>query len=295
MTETVLPGTLGLRISTRVSPDASWTWAPGVILAVLGAGAIYFVRWREARRAPSGALPSVWRLVSFGAGLLAVAAALISPLDRLSEQLLVMHMVQHVLLLDVVPILLLLGLTRVLLRPLTRRTAPLERRAGFLAHPVFAIVFYAGAMFLWHVPALYDSALRHEGVHVLEHLTFAAAGGLYWWHLLSPVRGRLRLGGLGPAVYMASTKLLVGALGIVLTFAPSALYAFYERAPRYWGLSATDDQSIAGLVMALEQSITMGIALAWLFARMLAESEREEARRERFGGVDSGQRTVDSG
>jgi cytochrome c oxidase assembly factor CtaG len=266
-----------------VSPDASWNLAPGVIVAILGAGAIYFVRWREARRAATGAPPSVWRLLSFGAGLLAVAAALISPLDRLSEQLLVMHMVQHVLLLDVVPILLLLGLTRVLLRPVTRRTAALERRAGFLAHPVFAIVFYAGAMFVWHIPALYDSALRHSGVHVLEHLTFSAAGGLYWWHLLSPVRGRLRLGGLGPAAYMASTKLLVGALGIVLTFAPNALYAFYEHAPRYWDLSATDDQSIAGLVMALEQSITMGIALAWLFARMLGESEREEARKEQYG------------
>lgn len=283
MTGLLFAGARGLRISTRVSPDASWTWAPGVILAILVAGAIYFVRWREARRGSSGAAPGPWRLVSFFAGLLAVAAALISPLDRLSEQLLVMHMVQHVLLLDIAPILLLLGLTRVLLRPVTRRTTALERRAGVLAHPAFAIVFYAGAMFLWHVPALYDAALRQEGVHVLEHLTFSAAGGLYWWHLLSPVRGRLRLGGLGPAAYMASTKLLVGALGIILTFAPNALYAFYSHSPRYWGLSATDDQSVAGLVMALEQSITMGIALAWLFARMLGESEREEARAERFG------------
>jgi cytochrome c oxidase assembly factor CtaG len=254
-------------------------------VAVLALGIAYVLRWRDARRAETAHPPGVRRLVAFLAALLAVVAALISPIDRLAEQLLVMHMVQHVLLLDVVPILLLLGLTRVLLRPLTRRLTALERRAGRLAHPVFAVVLYVGVMWLWHVPALYDGALRHEGVHVLEHLSFAFAGGLYWWHLLSPIRSRLRLGGLGPGVYMASTKLLVGLLGIVLTFAPGALYGFYEHGPRYWGLSPSDDQSVAGLVMALEQSIAMGIALAWLFARMLAESEREELRRERLEGV----------
>jgi cytochrome c oxidase assembly factor CtaG len=191
-------------------------------------------------------------------------------------------MVQHVLLLDIAPILILLGFTRVLMRPLTRRVAALERRAGPLAHPVFAVVLYVGVMWLWHVPALYDAALRHEGIHVLEHLAFGLAGALYWWHLISPIRGRLRLGGLGPATYMASTKLLVGLLGIALTFAPHALYDFYAHAPRHWGLTPTEDQSVAGLVMALEQSITMGIALAWLFARMLGESERAEQRAERF-------------
>ena len=65
-------------------------------------------------------------------------------------------------------------------------------------------------MWLWHVPALYDAALEHPVVHTLEHLTFAAAGLLYWWHLLSPIRSRLRLGGMGPVAYMAVTKVLVG-------------------------------------------------------------------------------------
>ena len=93
-------------------------------------------------------------------------------------------------------------------------------------------------MWIWHVPALYDAALEHSVVHVLEHLTFALAGGLYWWHLLSPIRARKRLGGMGPVVYMVSTKLLVGLLGVGLAFAPDAIYDFYERQPGYWGLSA---------------------------------------------------------
>ena len=81
---------------------------------------------------------------------------------------------------------------------------------------------------------------------------------------------------------MASTKLLVGLLGILLAFAPDLLYDAYDVPGERWGLTPQDDQQVAGLIMALEQSIVMGIALAWLFARMLSESEEEERRRERY-------------
>ena len=140
-------------------------------------------------------------------------------------------------------------------------------------------------MWVWHVPTLYDAALENGFVHVLEHLSFAAAGLLYWWHLLSPIRSRLRLGGIGPVLYMASTKLLVGFLGILLAFSPEVFYSVYETGGTRWGMSALDDQHVAGLVMALEQSIIMGIALAYLFIRMLAESEEEERRAERYGAA----------
>ena len=140
-------------------------------------------------------------------------------------------------------------------------------------------------MWLWHVPTLYDAALKNGFVHVLEHLCFAAAGLLYWWHLLSPIRSRLRLGGIGPVLYMASTKLLVGFLGILLAFSPEVFYSVYETGGTRWGMSALDDQHVAGLLMALEQSIIMGIALAYLFVRMLAESEEEERRAERYGAA----------
>ena len=80
-----------------------------------------------------------------------------------------MHMVQHILLLDIVPILLIVSLTKVILRPATRRLQRLERSAGPLAHPAFAVVLYVGVMWGWHIPALYDAALRHPFVHALEH------------------------------------------------------------------------------------------------------------------------------
>jgi putative membrane protein len=241
--------------------------------------ALTFLYLRRARAVHQ----SAGRVVSFLAGMLLVLVALCSPVDRLAEQLFFMHMVQHLLLLDLAPILVLLGLTRVFLRPVTRRLVRVEQAAGPLAHPVFAIVLYVAVMALWHVPAMYDTALEHPVIHVLEHVTFGIAGGLYWWHLLSPIRARRRLGGMGPVVYMLATKLFVGLLGILLAFSPDPLYDFYERQPGYWGLSPGTDQAVGGLVMALEQSIVMGVALVFLFVSALGESEREEQRAERFG------------
>jgi putative membrane protein len=268
-----------------VSADLSWTLEPGVLVGAAIVGGAYVGRWRQVRTGDS-ARPKVdapvWRLCCFLASLLGVLIALVSPVDALADQLFFMHMVQHVLLLDVVPILAILGLTKVILRPVTRAVQELEQRAGVLASPAFAVVLYVGVIWTWHIPAAYDVALRHPVVHVLEHITFLVAGSLYWWHLLSPIRARMRLGGMGPVVYMASTKLFVGALGMGLAFAPTALYSYYVHHARVWGFSAHDDQSIAGFIMAVEQSLVMGVALVVLFMRALTESEREQQRRERF-------------
>jgi putative membrane protein len=264
-----------------LSVDTSWTFAPIVLLSLAGYLGVYVARWRTARREGGARAASGWRLAAWCGGVLTLFVALISPVDRLGEQLASMHMVQHLLITDLAAILLTLGLTRWILRPVTRRIHRIERAAGPLASPWFGVVAYVGAMWIWHIPVMYDAALRHSGVHTLEHLSFAAAGLLYWWQLLSPIRSRMRLEGLGPVAYMASAKLLVGFLGIALAFAPGLLYAAYDEPGERWGLTAQSDQQVAGLIMALEQSIVMGIALAWLFARMLSESEEDEQRAER--------------
>ena len=264
--------------------DAPFTFAPIVILALVAYAAVYTLRWRRARQQGGARAASGARLALWWAGIAGLAVALLSPLDRLGEQFATAHMIQHLLLADLVPICFALALTKWILRPATRRIHRIERAAGPFGHPVFGVVAYVGVMWLWHVPALYDAALEHEAVHTLEHLSFAAAGLLYWWHLLSPIRSRLRLGGLGPVMYMASTKVLVGFLGVLLTFAPGMLYTAYESGGTRWGLTAHDDQQVAGLVMALEQSLVMGVALAYLFIRMLSESEADEQRAERYAG-----------
>jgi len=270
---------------TAMSADLSWSFSPVVLIPAALAGTVYVRRWRQVRSSGSPrarAEAPVWRLCCFLAAVATTLIALVSPLDSLADQLFFAHMAQHILLLDVAPILAIVGLTKVLLRPVTRAVSELERRAGVLAHPACAVVLYVGVIWAWHVPAAYDFAVTHQFVHVLEHLSFLIVGSLYWWHLLSPIRARMRLDGMGPVVYMASTKLFVGALGMGLAFAPAALYPYYSHHARVWGISAGDDQSIAGLVMALEQSIVMGVALAVLFMRALTESERAQQRRERY-------------
>ncbi|MBA3807127.1 MAG: cytochrome c oxidase assembly protein [Solirubrobacterales bacterium] len=268
--------------------DLSWTFSPGVLIGVAIVSGAYVRRWRAVRSGDSPRRESeapVWRLCCFMASVAVVLVALVSPIDALADQLFFAHMIQHTLLLDLAPVLAILGLTKVILRPLTRAVSDLERRAGALAHPAFAVLLYVAVIWAWHVPAAYDFAVRHPLVHVLEHLSFVLVGSLYWWHLLSPIRARLRLDGMGPVIYMLSTKLFVGALGMGLAFAPSALYPYYEHHARVWGLSAHSDQSIAGLVMAVEQSLVMGVALAVLFMRALNESEQAQKRRERFEAV----------
>jgi cytochrome c oxidase assembly factor CtaG len=273
------------RQSPAMSPHLSWTLEPAVLAGIAAAAYVYVRRWRAVRSEFGAHGAPVGRLIAFCGGLLLIAVALISPVDGLSGQLFFIHMFQHVLLLDLAPILLILAMNKLILRPATRRLTRVEEAVGPFGHPAFAIVLYVGAVWTWHVPALYDAALRHPALHVLEHVVYMTAGGLYWWHLLSPIRSRMRLAGMGPAVYMAATKLLVGLLGIALAFAPTTLYDFYSHQGGYWGLSPHDDQALAGATMALEQSLVMGVALATIFIRMLAESEREAQRRERLEGV----------
>jgi cytochrome c oxidase assembly factor CtaG len=288
----------GARNSTRASQlralsvDSSWTFAPIVLIALAGYVGVYVARWRTSRREGGARAASRWRLASWCAGVFTLFVALISPVDRIGEQLASIHMVQHLLIADVAAILLTLGLTRWILRPATRRIHRIERAAGPFASPWFGVIAYVGAMWLWHVPALYDAALRHSFVHVLEHLSFAAAGLLYWWHLLSPIRSRMRLVGMGPIAYMAATKLLVGFLGIALAFAPNLIYTSYDHPGELWGMTAETDQRVAGLIMAFEQSIVMGIALAWLFVRMLDEADTRDLRRERYDRSAVEQRAV---
>jgi putative membrane protein len=274
----------GASHSCTVPVDTSWTFAPVVIASLLAYGLVYALRWRTARREGGPRAAPVGKAILWGTGIALLFVALISPIDVLGEQFATFHMVQHLLIADLAPVALILGLTKHILRPATRRIHWLERKAGPFGHPGFGVVAYVGAMWFWHIPTFYDAALEHSGIHVIEHLCFAGAGLLYWWHLLSPIRSRMRLAGMGPILYMASTKILVGFLGVVLAFSPDLIYA-YNWSGEKWGLTPLDDQHVAGLVMALEQSIVMGIALAYLFVRMLAESEAEDQRAERYGAA----------
>jgi len=221
--------------------------------------------------------------VTFVAGMLALLAALATPLDGLGEDYLFSaHMLQHVLLGDLAPVLLLLSLSRVLLRPVTRRLMRVERALGPFASPWTGIALWLGLMYLWHVPAMYEAAIENPIVHLLEHASFFTAGVAVWWPLVQPVPMRRPLKGLWPLAYIGTAKFGLAALGLYFTWSTNVLYDYYERVPRIWGLSAVDDQNAGGAIMMVEQSLTFVIALVVLFAVMLTRSEADEVRRERL-------------
>jgi putative membrane protein len=215
--------------------------------------------------------------------MIALLAALVSPIDGLGEDYLFSaHMVQHVLLGDIAPLLLLLALSRVIMRPATRRLTGIERALGPFASPVAAIVLWLGLMYLWHVPALYDAAVEHAPVHLLEHVSFFAAGIALWWPLIQPVPMRRRLTGLQPLAYIGAAKAGLAALGLYLAWSTTVLYPYYERTPRIWGLSPIEDQNVGGVIMMVEQSLTLVMVMVVLFVGMLARSEEEQRRKERL-------------
>ena len=150
------------------------------------------------------------------------------------------------------------------------------------------------------VPLAHPGALRrgaeHPLVHLLEHASFFTAGVALWWPLIQPVPMRRRLTGLQPVAYIGAAKFGLAALGIFLTWSTTAIYPYYEGMPRIWGLSPIEDQNVAGVIMMVEQSLTLAIVLVALFVRMLrrarpsscAASGSRSARRRRRRGVERG-------
>jgi putative membrane protein len=264
-------------------PQLHWLPDPAVLAPLALLAGIYVWRFREARREAGGRGAGPAQAAAFAAAMLALLLALVSPIDGLGDDYLFSaHMVQHVLLGDIAPLLFLLSLSRVIMRPATRRLQGVERALGPLASPATGIVLWLGIMYLWHIPALYDAAVEHPLLHVFEHVCFFTAGVALWWPLIQPVPMRRRLTGMQPIAYIGSAKAGLAALGLLLTWSATALYPYYERAPRIWGLSAVDDQNVGGVIMMVEQSLTLVLVMVALFVRMLVRSEVEERRRERL-------------
>ena len=264
-------------------PHIRWTFDPAIIAWLLALTVLYTWRFRDARRESRGRGAGWPQALAFAGAILVLFAALVSPLDALGEDYLFSaHMVQHILIGDIAPILLLLSLSRVIMRPATRRLMNVERRLGPLANPVAFIAVWFLLLYLWHIPALYDAALRHSNVHALEHICFLIGGTFVWWPLIQPVPMRHKLTGLGTFAYIAAAKLGLAALGLYLTWSHTLAYDYYAHVPRIWGLSPIEDQNVGGAIMMVEQSIVLVSAFCILFVRMLLQSEEEQRRRERL-------------
>lgn len=275
----------------------SWSWRPEVIIALLVFGTLFIVGWSRLRSISGPprnrrALGAVWRPVSYIAGLFIIGFALMSPLDVLVQQLFFMHMIQHLLLIMVAPILLLLpnpmpfllwGLPqsarlaagRALNNVIHKESAIgrlLRKVTGPVAVWFIMILFIVG----WHDPNMYNAALRSELVHDLEHVTMFMAGMLFWW-TVTGAGPRLHRNMSRPAkvIFVIAAIPPNMALGAALAFSQQPIYSFYNDMPRLWGISVLDDQRLSGIIMWIPGSMMYFMTALALIFMILSGEERK--------------------
>ena len=263
------------------SAGTTWSFEP-LQLAPVAVGAILY--WKRARTLKRKGMPvAEWRYFLFSLGLALVVVALVSPIATLGEeQSFAFHMVQHLLLGDLAPLFIVAGLTGPLLRPILSIRA--VRALRFLSHPFVSLPIWSLNLVLWHLPFFWEAALRHQAVHALEHACFFTAGALMWATVIEVLPGPEWFGTGAKMGYVVAVRVVSTILGNVFVWAGAPFYAFYEDAPRPWGLSAAADQGIAGGVMMVYGSIVTIGALAWLFLKLAQEGELRQELLER--GVD---------
>jgi putative membrane protein len=244
----------------------------GLAALAVGYGVPY---WRRARTlAQEGRPVPRWRQICFACGMATLLVALSPPMDRLSDELLLGHMAQHLLIGDIAALLIVLGLTGPLLAPLLRLRGLGGLRA--LAHPVVALALWAVDLYVWHLPALYQGALRHPPLHVLEHVMFLSFGILMWMALLGPLPKPRWFGALGKLGYVVAVRLTSTVLANILFWSGTVFYPYYASGTRRWNISQLSDQSAAGSIMMVEGSfLTIGL-FAWLFLRSAREGEERQ-------------------
>src|SRR5438105_3246564 len=206
------------------------------------------------------------RAAAFGGALVLLAIAFWTPIHHLGlHYLLTAHLLQNVILAEWAPLLAVLGVS-----PGMAAAAARYRVWRLLTHPLVALPLWLASYYAWHVPAVYDAALRHQStlIHV-EHACYFGTGVLAWWPVVQSSPRRLPSG--FRAAYAFAAFVLASPLGLLLALLPRAIYGYYEHAPRIWGLSPLADQELAGATMAGEQAVVLFAVFAYWFRRFLAE------------------------
>src|SRR3954447_15015550 len=226
------------------------------------------VRTLDARRRP---VPG-WRQGCWYGGLALMFVTLASPLAHIAEELFLAHMAEHLLLADFGALLLVLGLTGPIL-------APVLRRAGWLrslGNPAVALPLWAVDLYAWHAPALYQGAVQHGALHALEHACFIGFGMAMWMPLFGPLPQPAWFGNFAKLVYIIGVRLIGAVLGNILVWSGTVLYPRYAPGERTWGITAVQDQNVAGAIMMVEGSILTICLFGWLFLKAAKEGEERQ-------------------
>jgi cytochrome c oxidase assembly factor CtaG len=267
----------------------AWAGPAAAPAGLVIAGVLYARGWRGYRRR----LPERFaarQLTAFLAGLACLCIAIASPLDEAADTKLSAHMMQHILLLTVAPALLLLGdpllpllcglpdsLRRSLVAPLLRWRS-LRDAAHALAHPLAALLLSSVIFWSWHLPALYQLALRVPAIHVVEHASFVAGGLLFWYPVVQPWPSRPRWPSGAMIPYLLAADVQNTVLAALLTFSDRVLYPFYEFHSRAMEAAALDDQVLAGVIMWVPMSLAYLVPAALLTIRLLSPAKPPSGR-----------------
>jgi putative membrane protein len=256
--------TVPLALATEVS--AAFQLGP---LAILG---LLYAQRARTLAAEDRPVPG-WRQACFYAGFVVIGAALTS-LGPASQDLLWVHMIEHLLLGDIAALLIVLGLTGPLLVPVLR--IRLFDRLRALSHPVVAFPLWVIDLYVWHLPVFYEAALRHAGIHALEHAMFLGFGINMWMCLFGPLPNPSWFGNLGKLIYIVAVRLAGTVLGNIFLWSGTIFYPFYLKGEAHFHISPLADQNIAGAIMMVEESILTLCLFCWLFLRAAREGEERQ-------------------
>lgn len=251
-----------------------WRMDPSILLGLLAlVGAYAWGAVQLRRQGLWGKEITGRHAVFFAAGVAILLVALVSPIDVIGEKYLFsIHMVQHILIAMVAPALVLLGLPG----GMVRRVLEALRIGGlvkFLTNPLLAFIAFNGALIAWHIPALYQAALRDPIVHILEHIVFIGAGFQSWYPVIDPAGQHERFHPLAKIVYLFLFVVPSGIIGALFAFAQQPIYSYYVDAPRLWGLSVMEDQALAGGIMWVPGWAIYFVALSIVFALWMRQEE----------------------
>jgi putative membrane protein len=231
--------------------------------------------WRRVRTLAAGGSHPVpgWRQTCFYSGCATIGLALLL-LGQASDELLFAHMIEHLLLGDIAALLIVLGLTGPLIAPILK--IRFFDRLRVLANPLIAFPLWAIDLYIWHLPVLYQGALEHLGVHILQHTMFLALGINMWMCLFGPLPMPGWFGNLGKLLYIVAVRLTGAALGNIFLWSGTVFYPFYLAGDSQHHISPVADQNLAGAVMMIEGSLlTIGL-FCWLFLRTAREAEERQ-------------------
>lgn len=231
--------------------------------------------WNRAMKLSWAGRPvPAWRQACFGTGVFLASFVLFNPWGYLAEELVIAHMVEHLIIGDIASLLIVLGLTRSILQPVL--AIPLFGRLQVLANPFVAFPLWAINLFVWHIPVLYDSAYGGAAVHGLEHGMFLAFGMLMWMPVFGPLPVPAFFNTGWKVVYTAVVRFTAAILGNVLMWSQVTLYQNYAEGQAKWGLSAVADQSIAGVIMMIEGTFLLIGVIAYSYFQSAGQSIRKQ-------------------